>query len=126
MASALLEVALAEKKPDEVIRWYDYPGVRGRSPHFADRLDDQVAHAVSRTHPDRAVKIWKRIAEREIATTEVRAYSVAARYLRSAKEALVHAKRGREWNEYLDQLLEKNRRKTKCVETLKRIGRTAS
>jgi uncharacterized Zn finger protein len=81
MASALLEVALAEKKPDEVIRWYDYPGVRGRSPYFADRLDDQVAHAVSRTHSDRAVKTWKRIAEREIATTEVRAYSVAARYL---------------------------------------------
>jgi uncharacterized Zn finger protein len=126
MASALLEIALAEKKPDEVIRWYDHPGVRGRSPYSADRLDDQVAHAVSRTHPDRAVKIWKRIAEREIATTEVRAYSVAAGYLRSAKEALVRAKRGREWNEYLDRLLEKNRRKTKCVEILKRIGRTAS
>lgn len=72
------------------------------------------------------MKNWKRIAEREIATTEVRAYSVAARYLRSIKETLVHAKCGREWNEYLDRLLEKNRRKTKCVEILKKLGHAAS
>ncbi len=123
MAWALLEIALAEKKPDDILKWYDHPGVRERAGYSVDTLDDRVAHTIGRVYPDRAVEIWKRLANREIATTKVSAYPVAARYLRSAKETLVRERRGEEWNELFDRLLEKNRRKTKCVEALKRIGR---
>jgi uncharacterized Zn finger protein len=113
MASALLDIALAEKKPDDVVKWYDRPGTRERAGYFADSLDDKAAHAISQAYPDRAVKIWKRLADAETATTKVSAYPIAARYLRSVKETFVREKRGGEWNEYLEQLLEKNRYKLK-------------
>lgn len=123
MASALLEIALAEKKPAEVVRWYDLRGPDARQGYYADRLDGEVARAIVRVFPDRAVEIWKRLAEREIATTKTRAYPVAAGYLRSVKETLVREKRGGEWDAYLGRLLEANRRKTSCVRELERLGR---
>jgi uncharacterized Zn finger protein len=114
----LIDIAIAEKRPDEVLRWYEESRQKRRTPLFIGHRDDQVAIALKDSHPDKAVHIWKRLAEEEIARTKVKAYHTAATYLR--KIHAVMKKRGKEkgWQGYLRELRQANARKPRLVEIL--------
>ena len=49
------------------------------------------------THPDRAVAIWKELAENEIARVKPRAYQEAVPYLRQVRDVLTRSGREVEW-----------------------------
>jgi uncharacterized Zn finger protein len=68
--STLIEIAIHEKKPEEALRWYD----RRPREHFFGYgpLDEKVAAAVTSHAPDRAIAIWKAMAEQEIAVSSKR------------------------------------------------------
>ena len=68
--------------------------------------------------PDRSIAIWKRKAEREIATVQPRGYIEAGRFLRRIKAALSRAGREDEWDVYLNGLKEQNKRRPRCMEVL--------
>ena len=82
MVDVLMRLAIAEKKPNEVVKWYDHDS-RTKAEHWLRDffLDDQVADAIASTHPDRAVAMWKDLAESLIALVKPRAYQDAVPYL---------------------------------------------
>ena len=69
MTGILIQLAIAEKKPDEVLKWYDYAGRRKGGLKLYDFLVDttEVAEAIKSAHPDRALDIWQETAEEQIA-----------------------------------------------------------
>ena len=122
MVDVLMRLAIAEKKPNEVVKWYD-DSRRTRAEHWQRdaSLDDDVADAIASTHPDRAVAIWKELAENEIALVKPRAYKDAVPYLRKARNVLTRSRREGDWQEYLTALRQQNRRRPRCMEELDRL-----
>jgi uncharacterized Zn finger protein len=120
----LLNLALRDKQPAEVLRWYDRILEGRRGPGWGYGVDHragQVADAVAATHPDRALELYRRIAEGYVAQTSPSAYESAAPYLRKARALLHRLGRNDEWIEYETKLREDNRRKRKFLETLDRL-----
>jgi len=112
--SVLIELAASEGQPDEVLRWYDRRGP-GR---VSGINDDMVADAVVREYPERAMQIWRQLAEARIAQTNPAAYQEAALFLRKLRR--VWARQGQEaaWRAYVAELRSANRRKRRLVEIL--------
>jgi uncharacterized Zn finger protein len=113
---ALIEIAIAEKQPDQVIHWYDRATKRGFSRYSS--LEDRVAEAVSETHPDRAAAVWKKMAERRIDEVKSKSYQQAAAYLRKLKKLLVDTRRTEEWHKYLAGLRTEHARKRLLLSVL--------
>ena len=113
----LIDIAILEKKPDQVEKWYDQRPDKGR---FAWGRADEDAIATSlQTHvPDRAVAIWKNKAEGLIAQVKPSAYQEAAKYLRKAAKVMGREKKLTEWERYLKELREHHARKRRLIEVL--------
>ena len=114
LISELIEIAIYEKKPDQVIRWYDQRQAHGG--YGVD--DDRVAEAVKNEHPGRAVAIWKKIAEGEIAQVKPRAYQTAVTYLKKMARLLKEKNRTKEWEAYLKKLRQDHARKSSLMAVL--------
>jgi uncharacterized Zn finger protein len=122
MIEVLIDIAIEEKRPDEVLRWYDQRKSKKQIFWGWDGYqEDQVAEAVADHYPDRALDIWKNIAEKQIALTKPKAYEAAAVYLRKIHSLLKDLKREEEWKDYLLKLRQDNARKTKLIEILSRL-----
>lgn len=123
MIELLIDIAIEEKRPDEVLRWYDQR--KSKKQIFWGWGDgyqeDQIAEAVADHYPDRALAIWKNVAEKQIALTKPKAYEAAAVYLRKVHSILKKLKREEEWKNYLLKLRQANARKTKFIEILDRL-----
>lgn len=118
ITNTLIAIAVAEKRPDEVLYWYDQRRPGQISGGWGEVSDDKIAEAVADAHPDRAVAIWKKMAEGQIAQTQVKAYPVAAGYLSKAGLTLQKLGREEEWQSYLAALRQANARKRRLVEIL--------
>lgn len=121
----LLRLALEEKRPEDVLRWYDQltAGRRARSFdwHGVGSLRGRVADVVAATHPDRAIALYREIIEGQIARTIPSAYEAARPYLRKLRDLLQRLDRHAEWSRYLAQLRDANRRKRRLLEVLDRL-----
>ena len=118
MIAMLIELAIDEGRPDEVLRWYDRrPATAGLGVNH-----DHVARAVAADYPERAVAIWRQLADAEIARTNVGAYETAAGYLREIGR--VRAQQGRldDWRRELATLRQEQRRKRRLVESLDQLA----
>ena len=119
LVRALLDISIEEKRPAEVIRWYD---MSRKMPNFWGwgnfNGEDKVAGAVAGTYPERAIAIWKRLAENQIAQTKPRAYDQAAVYLNSLGRLLRRMGKEEEWKIYLAGLRSSNIRKKRLLEVL--------
>ena len=118
MIGTLIDIAIAEKRPDEVIRWYDRRKRGSAGSGWTWFQEDKIAEAVADAYPDRAVDIWKKLAESQIAQTQPKAYEVAAGFLRNMRRTFRRLGRDREWLSYLAQLRSANARKKKLLEIL--------
>ncbi len=122
MIDVLIDIAIEEKRPDEVLRWYDQRKSKKQIFWGWDGYqEDQVAEAVADHYPDRALAIWKNVAEKQIALTKPKAYEAAAVYLRKVHSILKKLKREEEWKNYLFKLRQDNARKPKLIEILSRL-----
>ena len=123
MTGILTQLAIAEKKPDEVLKWYDYASrKKGGLGMYDFRVNPtEVAEAIKSAHPERAIAIWQEAAEEEIARVSTSGYEAAVPYLRKMKNALTRAGRKQEWDEYLASLREENERRPRCLEVLGRL-----
>jgi len=110
----LVNIAIYEKRPDDVLKWY-HPG---RKSYMYHNTDDSVAEAVKSTHPDEALAIWKRVAEWEIARVKPAAYKVAAPYLKKIRALYRKQKRTGEWNIYFTALRRQHKAKRRLIEIL--------
>jgi uncharacterized Zn finger protein len=122
MTGVLIDIAIEENRPDDVLKWYDHKKSKKGVYWWGEGYqDDQVAEAVAYQYPDRAIDIWKSIAERQIALTKPKAYEEASRYLRKVHSLLKKLKREEEWKDYLSRLSQANARKPKLIEILSRL-----
>ena len=123
MLGVLIDIAIDEKQPDKVLHWYDQrQKTNTRTYGWGYGFDeDRIAQAVVGAYPDRAIAMWKQIAETQIAQTNVRSYETAASYLRKIQPVLKKLKRESEWKAYLAGLRQANIRKPRCVEILDRL-----
>ena len=121
MIVPLVEIAIAEKRPDDVLHWYDQDKPRAVEWEYSGLNEDKIADAVAEAYPDRALVLWKSLAERKIAETQTRAYETAATYLRKVHRLLTKNKREKEWQEYLTALRQTYRRKRSLMEILNHI-----
>jgi uncharacterized Zn finger protein len=122
MIDVLIDIAIEEKRPDDVLKWYDHKKSKKRVYWWGEGYqEDKVAQAVADHYPDRAIDIWKSIAERQIALTKPKAYEAAAVYLRKVHGLLKKLKRESERKDYLLKLRQANMRKTKFIEILSRL-----
>jgi uncharacterized Zn finger protein len=118
----LIDIAIAEKRPDDVIRWYDRRKPQRVYGDWFESMDDRIAEAVVDTYPERAVAIWKRLAENQIALTKPKAYEGAAVFLRKAHQLLKKQGKEKEWENYINDLRRVNKAKRRFVEILDHLG----
>jgi len=116
MTSVLIDIAILEKKPERVLFWYDQAGKNNHNRVGVG--DDRIARAIEDYAPDRAVTIWKTIAESFINQVKPSAYEQAVRYLRKAGKIMKRQKKQTEWKQYLNNLKEKHARKRRFIEIL--------
>ncbi|MBU1207054.1 MAG: hypothetical protein KKH04_09020 [Proteobacteria bacterium] len=121
VTGALIDIAMAEKRADDVLRWYDQRQPKKSYWEGDHYIDDQIAAAVADQYPDQAVAIWKRLAEEEIALTKPKAYEAAVGYLRKARRTLKKAGKEDEMESYIDELRRFNVKKRKFLEILNRM-----
>jgi uncharacterized Zn finger protein len=114
--SHLIDIAIHEKKPDQVLRWYDQRP-KSRFGEFGID-DDAVATAIKNHAPDRAVVIWKQKAEAHIAQVKPGAYLEAAKFLQKASAIMTLHKKLPEWEVYLKALRQQHARKSRLMEVL--------
>ena len=80
---------------------------------------DLVAETIDGGYPDRAIAIWKKIAEWYIAQTNVSAYGEALTYLKKVRKAMEGHSKLTDWASYLASLTELNKRKSRLLQMLK-------
>jgi len=122
MIDVLIDIAIEEKRPDDILRWYDQR--RSKKQVFwgwDGYQEDQIAEAVADHYPNRALAIWKNVAEKQVALTKPKAYEAAAVYLRKVHSLLKKLKREEEWKNYLLKLRQANAQKIKLIEILSRL-----
>ena len=113
----LIDIAISENRVDDIWHWYEYDRQR-KDTWFGVHRNDDVATAIAYRYPDRAIRIWKDIAEGLIAETNVGAYKEAAAYLKKVIKTLDGSGKLAEWAPYLAKLTEKNKRKTRLIQIL--------
>lgn len=124
----LCRLAIAERRPDDVLKWFDRIQ-EGRTRHrgayeYCPVNSHQVADAVAATHPERALEIYRELAESLIARTQPSAYEEAAPLLEKARELLVQIDRGHDWTKLAERLRREHSRKRRFIEVLDRIEGT--
>jgi uncharacterized Zn finger protein len=116
---ALIDIAIDEKRPEDVLRWYDRQEPRKMPAWgYGWRDDDRIAIAVVDAYPERAITIWKSMVESQLRHAEVRAYEAAAIYLRKIHSASKKHGREQEWRTYLAALRQANLRRPRLVQIL--------
>lgn len=116
LVDQLISIAILEKKPDRVLKWYDQCS---KGPFGVYGIDeDEIATTVQAHAPDRAVDIWKNKAEGLIAQVKPSAYQEAARYLRKASSIVTRENIIEEWEQYLNALRQQHFRKRRLMEIL--------
>ncbi len=121
----LLKLAIEEKRPEEVLRWYERlnKAKKGTSPWHYGWHDyrSQVADAVAESHPERAEALYRDLIAGHLAHTHVSAYESAEPYLVKLKALLTRNRRTAEWAKYLKDLRETHFRKPRLMEVLDRV-----
>lgn len=114
----LCEWAIAEKRPNDVVRWFDelakeQPPSRG---FHREISREKVADAICETHPERAFRLYRDLAEHEMEVT--RNYYTAIHLLRKARQTLETSGRRSDWKALIAEIRATHRRKTSLMKLL--------
>jgi len=120
-AEVLLELALRENNIENSIKWFE-AYCRKEKFYFDESLADRTAGLIAAGHPERSLVIWKGLAEKHTSQTGVSAYTQAAGYLRKMQKVMLKQNRRAEWEKYLAQIREQNKRKRRLLEILDRLS----
>jgi uncharacterized Zn finger protein len=120
MYRKLIDIAILEKKPEQVLAWYDKMPKSGYG--WANVELDNIAMAIQNYATDRAVAMWKIKAEGLMAQAKPKAYQEAARYLRKAAKVMSGRNNQKEWDSYILQLKGQHARKSRLIEVLDRLS----
>jgi uncharacterized Zn finger protein len=126
----LLDMAIAAKRPDDVLHWYDkmskeqkrFGGGWGWS---GEATADRVAEAVAKSHPERALEIYQRGLAQVLPHADFSAYESAAAYLRKMRPIMKSLGREADWKKSLVDIRSKYGNRPRFMEILDKLeGRT--
>lgn len=115
----LIDIAIAEKRFDDVVALYQS---MHKGPVGTLVVDQTVAKAVAKTHPEVALTIWRRMVDRLIAQVKPSAYVEAGGFLRLMHKVLKEQQRLAEWNGLLDELRKTHKAKRRLLEVLDSVS----
>lgn len=121
LTATLIDIAVAEKRPDDVVRWYDQRKSQKDSRWLSEFQEDKIAGAIANRYPEKAMDIWKRLVANLIAQVKPKAYEKAAVYLGKIQRILKKQKKEKEWINYLSEIRKEHARKIKLLEILDRF-----
>ena len=114
----LCDWAIAEKRPKDVVRWFDELSKQKENVRKID--DEKVADAIIDTHPDRAFRLYRDLAEHEMEAT--RNYPSAVRLLRKARKTLEALGRAADWPTLIAEIRATHRRKSSLMKQLDELN----
>jgi uncharacterized Zn finger protein len=112
---ALIDIAIEEKRNDDVLKWY---ASSRKLRHGGHGKAIPVAEAVKETHPETAVTIWKEVVAGFIAQTQPAAYQKAKPYLKKMRALYKRIDETQEWEDYISDLRKRYKRKRRLMEVL--------
>ena len=129
----LVELAIAEKRPDQALRWYDTivadeKSKSGGAPramawNSAAALASRVAAAVAKSHPERALEVYHLELEAHLPQANQGAYESAAACLRKMRPIMQSLDRDDFWIELVKDIREKYRNRPRFLEILDKLER---
>lgn len=114
-SETLMRVAIYEKRNDDVLRWHE---IARKGRFVGSSLDETVAAAVQKTHPEISIALWKQLAENQIKLVKPAAYQVALRYFREMQKVYARTGREDEWLKYVSSIRSAHKPKRKLMEIL--------
>lgn len=111
----LIGIAILERRFDDVVALYQE---LKKTKRWGWETDKAVAEAVSETHPQTTLDIWRAIAESLIGQVKPKAYEEAAIYLRRMCKVYQETRRASDWQNLLGEL----RREHKAKRRLRRCS----
>ncbi|MGN6544094.1 MAG: SWIM zinc finger family protein [Aureliella sp.] len=118
----LIDLAIHEKRPDDVVRWFDGLVAQGDWRGRPNRAHLRIAEAIAATHLDRAVAIYRNLAMTTAADTNVQTYPEVAAYMKSIKRLLQQAGREDQWLAILQDMRTQHGRKPRLMEALDQVA----
>lgn len=112
----LIDIAIKEKRHDDVLKWYSLGKKSGG--FVKDHTGEKVAQAIQTSHPAEALSIWKTLAVHEISQAKPAAYQTAGQYLKKVKAVYTRINRPDEWTQYMVELRENNKRRPRMLDVL--------
>ena len=126
----LLDMAIAAKQPDDVLRWYDKMPKAQRQLGIGwgwhnEGTAERVAEAVAKSHPERALEIYQRGLDQVLPHADFSAYESAAAYLRKMRPIMKSLGRETDWKKALVGIRTKYGNRPRFMEILDKLeGRT--
>ena len=122
----LIDMAIADRRHDDVLRWYDAmqagqkPRV-GMSWYGSGGYGDQVAAAVKESHPERSLAIYRQRVDDHLPHASASAYEVTAGYLRKMRPILKALHREVEWDGLIADIRARYKNRPKFMEILDKL-----
>ncbi len=123
----LIDMAIADKRPDDVLRWYDLMCAQRKQSAFGASWSgrgahaDRVAEAVAKAHPQRSLDIYRQQIDQNLTQASVGAYETVAAYLRKIKPIMKTIDREHEWKQLVEDIRLRYRNRSRFMEILDRL-----
>jgi len=122
----LIDMAIADRRQDDVLRWYDAMSAGqkhrgGMSWYGSGGYGDQVAAAVTESHPERALAIYRQRVDDHLPHASASAYEAVAGYLRKMRPILKALHREVEWDGFLADIRLRYKNRPKFMEILDKL-----
>jgi uncharacterized Zn finger protein len=114
-------MALAAKRPDEVLRWFDKMQSIPRGPGYYQGsygYTDRVAEAVSTAYPERAIAIYTAALNVQLPHAQQSSYESATANLRKLRPLYQALNRASEWTALVVSIREKYRNRPRFMDLL--------
>lgn len=112
---ALIDIAILEERFDDVVALYRE---LRKTKRWGSEIDKAVAEAVTVSHPQVALDIWRAIVDSLIGQVKPKAYEEAAGYLRRICNIYQGNNRTSEWQSLLSELRKEHKAKRRLMEIL--------
>jgi uncharacterized Zn finger protein len=122
----LIDMAIADRRHDDVLRWYDAMPAgqkhRGSTVWYGSGdYGDQVAAAVTESHPERSLAIYRQRVDDNLPHASASAYEAVASYLRKMRPILQSLHREVEWNALLADIRLRYKNRPKFMDILDKL-----
>lgn len=122
----LIDMAIADHRHDDVLRWYDAMSARQQyrgsmTWYGSGGYGDRVATAVTESHPERSLAIYRQRVDDHLPHASASAYEAVAGYLRKMRPIFQRLHRNSEWDGLLADIRLRYKNRPKFMEILDKL-----